>query len=191
MRTAVITRTTKETDIELSVNLDGSGVFEMETGIGFFNHMLTALAVHGGFDIKGRVKGDLEVDCHHTIEDVGIVLGQAFSQALGDKSGIVRYGNAVIPMDEALASCCVDVSGRPYLVFDAAFASDCIGTFDTQMAEEFFRAFAFNAGVTLHARVLYGANDHHKCEALFKALAHALKSAVAAQQGTLSTKGVL
>lgn len=192
MRTAQIERKTKETDIKLSVDLDGNGVVEINTGIGFFDHMLTALAVHSGVDITVDCKGDLNVDGHHSVEDIGICLGKAFSEALGDKSGIARYGSAFVPMDEALAFCSLDISGRAFLVFDARFTDDRIGQFDTCLAEEFFRAFAFNAGITLHIRQEYGKNDHHICEAIFKAVAHALKQALAYNGGAvLSTKGVL
>lgn len=192
MRTASITRTTKETDITITVNLDGSGQTDIQTGIGFFDHMLTALCVHGGFDFSIHVKGDLEVDCHHTIEDTGIVLGQAFKKALESSPAIERYGSFYIPMDESLGFVSLDISNRPYLVWDCEFTADSIGGFDTQMAEEFFRAFAFQTGITLHARVLYGKNDHHKAEALFKALGHSLKAAVQPKTGAvLSTKGVL
>lgn len=193
MRTAEFARKTKETDITLKLNLDGSGKADISTGIGFFDHMLTALTVHGKFDLELQTTGDLQVDCHHTIEDTGIVLGQAFASALGGKIGITRYGNAYIPMDEALAFAAVDISSRPFLVLDAAFTNPQIGDYDTCMTEEFLRAFAFNAGMTLHARVLYGSNDHHKCEALFKALAYALKTAVGYTNdgAVLSTKGVL
>lgn len=186
-------RETKETNIVIELNLDGTGNANINTGIGFFDHMLTAFAVHGGYDLEISVEGDLEVDCHHTIEDTAIVLGQAFSNALGNKSGITRFGNATIPMDEALANVCLDISGRPFLVFDCNFTSIKIGEFDTQMCEEFFRAFAFNAGITLHAKVLYGNNDHHKIEALFKALTYALKSAITVngKDIPMSTKGVL
>lgn len=192
MRTSTITRATKETDIRLALNLDGSGKADIQTGIGFFDHMLTTLAMHSGMDLELVAKGDLHVDAHHTVEDTGIVLGKAFAQALGDKTGIVRYDSAYIPMDEALAFCALDISGRPYLVLDADFTADRIGGFDTALTEEFFRALAFNAGITLHLRLLYGRNDHHKCEALFKAAAHALKAAVRLQgRALLSTKGVL
>lgn len=193
MRKASISRTTKETDISVDLNLDGSGICNINTRIGFFDHMLTSLAVHSGMDLSITVDGDLEVDCHHSIEDAGIVLGQALAKALGDKSGITRYGTAFIPMDEALGFASLDISGRPYLVFDCEFNADSIGDFDTQMAEEFFRAVAFQAGMTLHLRCEYGKNDHHKAEALFKAAAHALKAAVAPlKEGeVLSTKGVL
>lgn len=192
MRAAEINRKTKETDISVKLDLDGGGV-NIDTGIGFFDHMLTALAVHGGFGLDITAKGDLNVDGHHTVEDVGIVLGTAFARALGDKSGIMRYGSAYIPMDEALGFCAVDVSARPYLVFGARFTNERVGEFDTCLTEEFMRAFAFNAGITLHLRCEYGMNDHHIIEALFKALAHALKQAVRlrADGGALSTKGTL
>jgi imidazoleglycerol-phosphate dehydratase len=155
--------------------------------------MLTAFAVHGKMDLTLKVQGDLYVDGHHTVEDTGIVLGTAFKQAIGDMKGIARYGTAFIPMDEALGFCCLDISNRPFLVFDAEFSDDRIGEFDTCLAEEFFRAFAFNAGITLHINLMYGTNDHHKAEAVYKAVAHALKAAVAynADGTTLSTKGVL
>lgn len=191
MRTSVQYRKTKETEISLSLCLDGGDV-SVSTGIGFFDHMLTAFAVHGGFGLSVEAQGDLLVDCHHTVEDIGIVLGKAFSEALGDKSGIARYGSFYIPMDESLAFASVDVSGRPFLVFQASFPQERVGDFDTCMTEEFFRAFAVNAGITLHARVEYGANSHHEIEALFKAVAHAMQLAVAQTQGgVLSTKGVL
>lgn len=192
MRTATIQRTTKETDITLRLDLDG-GAVDIDTGIGFFDHMLTALAVHGGFALSVRCKGDLQVDCHHTIEDVGIALGQALAQALGGRGGIARYGSFFIPMDEALAQCVVDISGRAYLVFEAGFTAERIGGYDTQMVEEFWRAVAANAGITLHLRVLYGKNDHHKVEAIYKAAAHALRLAVAptGDAAPLSTKGCL
>lgn len=191
MRKAEITRKTKETDISASLNLDG-GEVKIKTGIGFLDHMLTALGVHGGFGLTLAAKGDLEVDGHHTAEDVGIVLGKAFCEALGDKGGIVRYGNAFIPMDEALGFCAVDISGRPFLVFNVEFTNEKIGELDTCLIEEFMRAFAFNAGITLHLRCEYGKNDHHKAEALFKALAYALKTATRQNSGEIvSTKGVL
>ena len=192
MRSATLNRITSETDISLSLSLDGAGSFTGSSGIGFFDHMLHAFAVHSGFDLALRASGDLQVDCHHTVEDIGIVLGQAFAQALGDKSGLARYGSFYIPMDEALAFCALDISGRPYLVFDAAFTNQSVGAFDCCMTREFFRAFAMNAGVTLHLRLLYGENDHHKIEALFKAFAHAAKEAVRRTGGgVLSSKGVL
>ena len=192
MRKNEAKRATKETDVFVSLNLDGTGVSDISTGIGFFDHMLTAFAMHGGFDLTVKTTGGLEVDCHHTIEDTAIVLGDVFASCIGGKKGISRYGNAFVPMDEALAQVSLDISGRSFLVFDAAFTSDRMGGFDTQMVIEFFRAFAFHAGITLHARVLYGANDHHKTEALFKALGQSLKQAVAFNGGILlSTKGVL
>lgn len=191
MRTAEITRRTKETDITVLLDLDGEPRAGVDTGIGFFDHMLTALAVHGGMGLSVACRGDLDVDCHHTVEDCGIVIGQALARALGDKSGITRYGMASIPMDEALATAVIDVSGRPYLVFQCEFTADQIGDLDTQMVEEFFRAVAMNAGITLHLNLAYGKNDHHKAEALFKAFAHALRAACAPMEGTLSTKGVL
>lgn len=191
MRKADITRKTKETVISASLNLDG-GEVKIKTGIGFLDHMLTALGVHGGFGLTLAAKGDLEVDGHHTAEDVGIVLGKAFCEALGDKGGIVRYGSAYIPMDESLGFCAVDISGRPFLVFNAEFVNEKIGELDTCLIEEFMRAFAFNAGITLHLRCEYGKNDHHKAEALFKALAYALKAATRPNSGgVVSTKGVL
>ncbi|MBR6789844.1 MAG: imidazoleglycerol-phosphate dehydratase HisB [Oscillospiraceae bacterium] len=192
MRTASLTRKTKETDISVAVNLDGSGSAHIHTGVGFFDHMLTALCVHGGFDMNIQVEGDLHVDCHHTIEDTGIVLGSVFKKALEASGPIQRYGSAYIPMDEALGFAALDISNRPYLVFDCAFSSDRIGDFDTQMFEEFFRAFAFQAGITLHVRAEYGKNDHHKAEAMFKAVAHSLRHAVELRQsGLLSTKGTI
>lgn len=190
-REAKISRKTKETDISASLKLDG-GEVNINTRIGFLDHMLTALGVHGGFGLTLEAKGDLYVDGHHTAEDVGIVLGKAFCEALGDKGGIVRYGSAFIPMDEALGFCAVDISGRPFLVFNAEFVNEKIGELDTCLIEEFMRAFAFNAGITLHLRCEYGKNDHHKAEALFKALAYALKTAVKTNSGEIvSTKGVL
>ncbi len=191
-RTAEITRKTKETDITVKLNLD-EGEVKIDTGIGFLDHMLTALGVHGGFGLEITAKGDLYVDGHHTVEDVGITLGQAFAKALGDKSGIMRYGSAFIPMDESLGFCSLDISARPFLVFNAEFGNERVGEFDTCLTEEFMRAFAFNAGITLHLRVEYGSNDHHKIEALFKALAYALKAATRLNEsgGAVSTKGTL
>ncbi len=190
-RVAQAARKSKETDITVTVSLDGGSV-EIETGIGFFDHMLTALAVHGGFGLKVHTEGDLYVDCHHTIEDTGIVLGQAFAKALRDKGGICRFGSFFVPMDEALAFASVDISGRPFLVFQGEFPEERVGDFDTCMTEEFFRALAFNAGMTLHLRVEYGKNSHHMIEALFKAAAHALREATALSGGgVLSTKGIL
>lgn len=192
MRESTIRRTTRETDIELTLSLDGEGRFTGTSGIGFFDHMLAAFAVHGGFDLALNMTGDLEVDCHHSVEDVGIVLGQALLKALGGRDGIARYGSFLVPMDEALAFCALDISGRPFLVFDCAYRNPSVGAFDCCMTGEFFRAFAQNAGITLHLRVPYGENDHHKIEALFKAAAHALRIAVSpAGEGALSSKGVL
>ncbi|MBP1565469.1 MAG: imidazoleglycerol-phosphate dehydratase HisB [Oscillospiraceae bacterium] len=193
MRTATIERVTGETNIKVTVTLDGKGTASIDTGIGFFDHMLTALSVHSRISMDIKAKGDLHVDGHHTVEDTGIVLGQAMAQALGNKSGIVRYGSAYIPMDEALAFCSLDISNRPFLVFKGSFTNQYIGNFDACLTEEFFRAFAFNAGITLHTDMVYGTNDHHKCEAVFKAVAHALKMATAFDESgkTLSTKGVL
>ena len=173
------------------MSLDG-GETEIDTGIGFFDHMLTAFSVHSGIGLTVHVKGDLEVDCHHTIEDTGIVLGQALAKTLGDKGGIARYGSFYIPMDESLGFCALDISGRPFLVFDAVFPEERIGGYDSCMTEEFMRAFAFHAGLTLHLRCT-GKNSHHMTEALYKALAHALKEAVKPSENNkpLSTKGVL
>lgn len=191
MRTAEITRKTKETDITVKLDLDGGNV-DISTGIGFFDHMLTAFAVHGGMGLTVNATGDLQVDGHHTVEDVGIVLGKAFKEAIGDMKGIARYGTAFIPMDEALGFASIDISGRPFLVFNAEFSDQRIGEFDTCLTEEFFRAFAFNAGVTLHLKCEYGKNDHHIAEALFKAAAHAIKAAkTVSGNEILSTKGVL
>ena len=193
MRTATISRNTKETQITVSVTLDGKGTSQIDTGIGFFDHMLTALSRHSGISMNIQCNGDLQVDAHHSVEDTGIVLGQALAEALGDKSGIARYGSAYIPMDEALSFCALDLSNRPYLVFQGSFTNAMIGSYDACLTEEFFRALAVNAGMTLHLNMLYGANDHHKCEALFKAFAHALKAAVRenADGSVLSTKGAL
>lgn len=192
-RTGEIIRKTAETDIYILVKLDNQGISEIDTGIGFFNHMLTALSKHSGISMTIKVKGDLEVDCHHTIEDTGIALGQALYKALGDKSGIVRYGTSYIPMDESLAMCSLDLSNRPFLIFNCGFTNQSCGGYDLCMTEEFFRAFAFNAGITMHINLLYGTNDHHKAEAVYKAAAHALKTAVTynSDGSTLSTKGVL
>ncbi|MBO4392385.1 MAG: imidazoleglycerol-phosphate dehydratase HisB [Clostridia bacterium] len=189
MRQEFINRQTAETRISVNLSVDGTGSFDGSSGIGFFDHMLNSFAVHGGFDIVLSAKGDLNVDCHHTVEDIGIVLGKAFCGALGDKRGIARFGSCAIPMDEALARAVVDISGRPYLVFDAEFKDSRVGEFDTCLTEEFFRAFAFNAGITLHLSLLYGSNSHHCIEALFKATARALKAAVKIEgDGIPSTK---
>ncbi len=192
MRTATITRTTRETDITLSLNLDG-GPVKIETGIGFFDHMLNAFATHGGFGLELTVKGDLHVDCHHTIEDTGIVLGQTFAKALGDKAGIARFGSFYVPMDEALAFTSLDISGRPFVVFNAQFLQEKVGDYDSCMTEEFVRAFAVNAGLTLHTKLEYGTNAHHCIEAIFKSIAHAMRLAVKQNDSNavLSTKGVL
>ena len=192
MRTAEIKRKTKETDISVALDLDG-GKVNVRTGIGFFDHMLTAFAVHGGFGLEVFVEGDLDVDTHHTVEDTGIALGRAFKEALGDMGGIERYGSFSIPMDEALANCVLDISNRPFLVFNANFEQEKCGDYENCMTEEFFRAFAMNAGITLHIDVPYGTNSHHKIEAIFKAVAHALKVAVKQNENgaVLSTKGVL
>jgi imidazoleglycerol-phosphate dehydratase len=190
MRTADITRKTKETDINIKLCLDG-GEVKISTGIGFFDHMLTAFGVHGGFGLCVDVKGDLEVDTHHTVEDTGIVLGKAFAEALGDKGGIARYGSFSLPMDEALAEASLDISGRPFLVFNASFLQEKCGDYENCMTLEFWRAFAMNAGITLHINVPYGTNAHHVNEAIFKAVAHALSLAVQPKDGILSTKGVL
>ncbi|MBQ5332524.1 MAG: imidazoleglycerol-phosphate dehydratase HisB [Oscillospiraceae bacterium] len=192
MRTAEISRNTKETKISVTLNLDGQGRHDISTGIGFFDHMLTALCVHGGFDMDIHTDGDLYVDGHHSVEDTGIVLGQAFKSALGDMKGIARYGTSFIPMDESLGFCCLDISNRPFLVYECSFSDPRTGTYDNCLTEEFMRAFAYNAGITLHLKCPYGTNDHHKNEAMFKALAHALKDAVKINGGEiLSTKGVL
>jgi imidazoleglycerol-phosphate dehydratase len=193
LRTASVNRNTKETQIEVTVTLDNKGTADISTGIGFFDHMLTALSVHSGISMSIHCRGDLHVDGHHTVEDTGIVLGQALNMALGNKSGIMRYGSAYIPMDEALGFCSLDISNRPFLVFMGEFTNQTIGEFDACLTEEFFRAFAFNAGITLHVNMVYGKNDHHKCEAVFKAVAHALKVAVSQNTdgSTLSTKGVI
>ena len=192
MRTAQVNRTTKETDISLTLCLDG-GEVSIDTGVGFFDHMLNSFATHGGFGIQLTVKGDLNVDEHHTVEDTGIVLGTAFARALGDKSSIDRFGSFYVPMDEALAFASVDVSGRPFLVFDAEFPQERCGGYDCSMTVEFMRALAFNAGITLHLKALYGDNSHHITEALYKAAAHALRLAVKENNSAkpLSTKGVL
>lgn len=191
MREATLSRKTKETDIRLSLALEG-GEVEVSTGIGFFDHMLTAFAFYGGLGLKLEVQGDLEVDGHHTVEDVGIVLGQAMREALGDRKGIRRFASAYIPMDEALCFTALDFSNRPYLVFDAAMPQPMIGGYDACLTEEFMRAFAVNSGLTLHMKCLYGKNAHHITEALFKSLGVAVKEAVAVTgTGVTSTKGVL
>lgn len=192
MRTAEQSRETRETQISIRLALDG-GETKIQTGIGFFDHMLQAFATHGGFGLQVQVQGDLFVDGHHTVEDTGIVLGRAFRQALGDRSGIARFGSFYVPMDETLAFAAVDVSGRPFLVFQAEFPQQLVGAYDACLTEEFFRAFAMNAELTLHTRVEYGNNSHHMIEAMFKAVAHALRLAVAETTPgqVLSTKGSL
>lgn len=193
-RTATVTRKTKETDIALTLCLDGSGKSDISTKIGFFDHMLNGFARHGLFDLTLRCDGDVEVDCHHSIEDTGIALGTAIREAAGDKRGIRRYGSCLLPMDEALVLCAVDLSGRPYLVYDAQFHSERIGGMDTQMGKEFFYAISYAAGMNLHLKVLYGENDHHIMEAMFKAFAKALDAATQVDSritGVLSTKGSL
>src|ERR671929_608621 len=195
MRTASVKRKTKETDVEVTVNLDGTGASEIATGIGFFDHMLDLLARHSRIDMTVRAKGDLHIDHHHTTEDVGIALGQAVKQALGDMRGITRYADVHVPMDEALTRVAIDISGRPFLVFKAEFVRDKVGTFDTELVQEWFQAFAINAAVTLHVASLYGTNDHHIAESCFKGLARALRAAVAidarAPNEVPSTKGAL
>lgn len=194
MRVGKISRETNETKVSVEINLDGGGKNKISTGIGFFDHMLNLFGAHGQFDLSVDCAGDLEVDGHHSVEDIGIALGQAIKNALGDKRGINRYGTFFLPMDESLALVSLDISGRPFLVFDAGELAPMIGTFDTELTEEFLRALAFNAGITLHVKVLYGKNSHHKVEAIFKALGHALRIAVARDEkvsGVPSTKGVL
>ena len=194
VRTADYIRKTKETDISLHLNLDGTGSSSIHTGIGFFDHMLDGFARHGLFDLKVNVAGDLAVDCHHTIEDTGIVLGNAIKEAVGDKKGIRRYGSCILPMDETLVLCAVDLSGRPYLVFDGEFTTDRVGYMDTEMVKEFFYAISYTAGMNLHIRVLSGGNNHHMIEAMFKAFAKALDQATVIDPritDILSTKGSL
>lgn len=194
MREASVSRETKETVISLKLNLDGSGKTDIRTGVGFFDHMLDALCRFALLDLTLRCEGDLDVDAHHSVEDCGICLGKALREALGDRKGIRRVGSAYLPMDEALAFAALDISGRPYLAFSASFLAPMCGAMDTQLAEEFFRALAVNAGLTLHLKVLEGRNDHHKMEALFKAFGLALRQAAEADprvEGVLSTKGSL
>ncbi len=193
MREATIKRATKETDIELTLKPDVSGEVSIDTGIGFFDHMLNSMAFHGGFSLSIKAKGDLEVDMHHTVEDVGIVLGQAFKEALGDRKGINRFGDAFSPMDEALAFCCVDISGRPFLVYNADMLRGMsMLNFDILLAEEFFHAFASNSGMTLHLRMEYGTNPHHMLEAMFKSFGRAIGFAACITGDEIrSTKGTL
>lgn len=193
-RTASCTRTTKETDIALTLNLDGTGKTQIDTGVGFFDHMLDGFARHGLFDLSVKVKGDLDVDCHHTIEDTGIVLGQAILEAIGDKAGIRRYGHFMLPMDETLALCAVDLSGRPYLRFQSEFTAERIGDMDTEMIKEFFYAVSYSAKMNIHLRILDGENSHHMAEALFKSFGKALDMATLPEpriQEAWTTKGSL
>ncbi len=195
MRKASVQRTTKETAVDVAVDLDGEGRSSVSTGIGFLDHMLDLLARHSRIDITVKAKGDLHIDHHHTTEDVGISLGQAVRQALGDMKGITRYADVHVPMDEALTRVAIDISGRPLLVFKATFGRDKVGTFDTELVNEWFKAFAMNAGITLHVETLYGSNDHHIAESCFKGLARALRAAIAidvlAKGEVPSTKGTL
>ena len=195
MRTAQITRTTKETDIRLTLNLDGTGKSEIHSGVGFLDHMLTLFAKHGRFDLDLTCNGDTEVDDHHSVEDIGIALGQAFEQALGDKRGIVRYGSFILPMDETLILSAVDISGRSYLNFDLHIPTQKVGTFDTELTEEFFLGFVRNANLTLHLKQLEGKNSHHIIEGTFKSFGRTMKQAVAIDENFRdeipSTKGVL
>lgn len=193
-RQADVTRKTKETDISVVLNLDGSGKSSIDTGIGFFNHMLEGFARHGFFDLDIKIKGDLQVDGHHSVEDAGIVLGTAIKEALGDKAGIKRYGSNILPMDDALALCAVDLCGRPYFVFDCEFTTERVGELDTELVREFFYAVSYSAGMNLHIKMLSGINSHHMIEAIFKAFARALDEATgkdARIKDVLSTKGSL
>lgn len=193
-RTAEIKRVTKETDIRLFLDLDGTGKASIETGVGFFDHMLNSFARHGLFDLEAEVKGDLEVDTHHTIEDVGIVLGTAIREAVGDKKSLKRYGNMILPMDEALILCAIDLSGRPYFVYDAALTAERVGAMETEMVKEFFYAVSYAAEMNLHIRQLSGENNHHIIEGMFKAFAKALDEATQKDPritDVLSTKGTL
>lgn len=187
-------RKTKETDISLSLNIDGKGETKLDTGIGFFDHMLDGFARHGFFDLKVQVKGDLEVDTHHTIEDTGIVLGTAIRKSLGDKRGIRRYGSCILPMDETLVLCAIDLSGRPYFSFEGEFTTERVGYMDTEMVREFFYAISYSAGMNLHMKILSGTNNHHMIEALFKAFGRALDEAISLDSritDIMSTKGSL
>ena len=194
MRTSIINRKTKETDITIDLNLDGTGKNKIDTGIGFFDHMLEGFSKHGFFDLDVKIDGDLRVDGHHSVEDCGIVLGNAIKEAVGDKAGIKRYGYFVLPMDEVLVLCAVDLCGRPYLNFDYEFKAPMVGDFDTELVHEFFYAVSYSAGMNLHIKVLDGGNAHHVIEAMFKAFAKALDMATSAEpriEGVLSTKGAL
>lgn len=193
-RIAEVKRVTKETDILIKLNLDGEGKSSVDTGIGFFNHMLEGFSKHGFFDLDVKIKGDLEVDGHHTVEDAGIVLGTAIKEAVGDKKGIKRYGYFILPMDDALALCAVDLCGRPYLQFDCTFPNDMVGSFDTSLVREFFYAVSYSAAMNIHIKMLSGENSHHMIEAIFKSFAKALDDAVAMDnriKDVLSTKGSL
>lgn len=193
-RKAIVNRKTSETNISLVLNIDGTGKADINTGIGFFDHMLDSFARHGLFDLNAKVDGDLYVDCHHSVEDTGIVLGQAIKEAIGDKKGIKRYGSMILPMDEALILCSLDLSGRPYLVFDAEFTRESVGYFDTEMVKEFFYAITYTAGMNLHIKMLSGSNNHHIIEGMFKAFAKALDEATQIDSritDVLSTKGSL
>lgn len=193
-RSSSIHRKTKETDIELSLCIDGKGNAKVNTGIGFFDHMLTGFAKHGFFDLTCNVQGDLYVDGHHTVEDIGIVLGQAIKEAIGEKEGIIRYGSALLPMDETLVLCALDLSGRPYLVYHVDFTAERVGSLDTELVKEFFYAISYSAGMNLHIKMLDGENNHHIIEAMFKAFAKALDQATKIDtriNGVLSTKGVI
>ncbi len=194
LRIGELSRKTYETDVNVKINLDGSGKYNIDTGIGFLNHMLCMIAKHGMTDLDIAAKGDLNVDFHHTMEDVGIVMGKCIKDSLGDKKNIKRYGTFFIPMDESLSMVSIDLSGRPYLVFDADFKTEKVGQMDTELVEEFFRAVAFNAEMTLHIKVIYGKNTHHMIEGIFKAFGHALKEAVSIDSsinGIMSTKGTI
>ena len=195
MRTAIITRTTAETDISVEIDLDGSGSYDNRTGVGFLDHMLDQLARHALIDMTVRCKGDLHIDDHHSVEDIGIALGQALGRALGDKRGIRRYGACLLPMDDALLRCALDLSGRPYLVWNVSMPTERIGDFDTALVREFFQAFSTHGGITLHVDMLHGLNSHHIAEAAFKALARALREAVEPDprkgDAVPSTKGAL
>lgn len=192
-RQSIVKRKTLETDIQLEISLDGQGKGNINTGIGFLNHMLTLFKRHGDFDLNLSAKGDLDVDCHHTVEDIGICLGKAINEALGSREGIKRYGQIILPMDESLVLVAVDVSGRGFLACDAVFKNPKVGDFDTEMVEEFFRALAMQSGITLHIRVLAGSNVHHLIEAIFKAVARAFSDAfsLTGKKGIPSTKGIL
>ena len=193
-RNAEVNRKTKETDIQMQLEIDGTGKSEIETGIGFFNHMLEGFSKHGFFDLDLKVNGDLNVDGHHTVEDTGIVLGQAIKEALGDKSGIYRFGSCILPMDDALALCAIDLCGRPYFSFECEFLTEKVGDLDTQLIREFFYAISYSAGINLHFKMLSGQNTHHMIEALFKAFAKSLDQAIGMEtrlDGVLSTKGSL